>query len=159
MRSAPEYFAVPDPLEPRMLSLWFRASRGLHAGRLRPWPPESRWGRLSVADVPFDRRRRPALFDDFVAKHRDRVAAALGVVEVAIADRPMLAAALFSGFSSKCCFCGKPLTDARSKALAIGPDCRRGMSVEVLAAYADAVRAAAGGAVAPWEWGGDGGDA
>jgi hypothetical protein len=132
----PDYFAVPDPLDerwldpdylgPTRLSYWYRPKRGKKAGQLQSWPPQrNRWGRLTWAEVnaqPVDQR------EAFQINHWTRVRAGREEVAKAIEADPVLAAARFAECHSICCCCGKGLTDERSKAYGIGPDCRSGIS-------------------------------
>jgi hypothetical protein len=129
--TTPEYFAVPDPLDPDKLCYWYRHKRGRHAGQLSPWPPRrNRWGRLTWAEVNAQPERDR---EDYQVAHWAKVRAARQQIQQAIADDPDLAAARWSLAHSSCCFCGKALTDQRSKAYGIGPDCRAGAPPEVLA--------------------------
>ncbi len=138
----PDYFAIPDPLDDRWLdpdwlgttrlSYWYRPKRGKKAGQLQPWPPRrNRWGRLTWAEVnaqPLDQR------EDFQIQHWAKVRAGRQEVARRIDADPELAAARFAEARSICCCCGKGLTDERSKAYGIGPDCRQGIDPQVLTA-------------------------
>ncbi len=53
----------------------------------------------------------------------------------AIADDPIAAKHRFADFATRCCSCGKKLTNDISKVYGIGPECRKGLSAEVLANY------------------------
>ncbi len=127
----PTYFAVPDP-DTGDMTYWYRTTRGA----IEPWPPrEGKYGpRLLARDIeglsakdreaavrtwsltlriPWDRQVRAALDADLDA-----------------------AAARFAAFTSRCCICGRPLTDEKSKVLGIGPDCRTGIPTGVLEEFA-----------------------
>jgi Family of unknown function (DUF6011) len=136
----PDYFAVPDPLDPDRLSYWYRPKRGRKAGKIQPWPPRrNRWGVLlgsEVLTVPVDQR------DEYRIGHWRRVREARQMVAAAIDTDPGLCAARFSAARSACCVCGKELTDERSKTYGIGPDCRQGIGPEALAGLVNAMAAA-----------------
>lgn len=127
----PDYFAVPDPLDPFKLSYWYRPKRGRQAGELQPWPPRrNRWGRLLRADVlaqPVEQRMA------YQINHWKRVRDGRREVAQQIDTDPTGAAARFAAAQSICCCCGKGLTDERSKTYGIGPDCRAGVQPETLA--------------------------
>jgi Family of unknown function (DUF6011) len=134
----PDYFAVPDPLDPKWpdstrLAYWYRPKRGRQAGRIRPWPPRrNRWGVLLRSDVlaqPPGRER-----EVYQINHWTLVRAGRRWVAEQISEDPIGCAARFAASKSICCCCGKSLTDERSKTYGIGPDCRQGIRPEVLAA-------------------------
>ncbi len=145
MTDAPQYFATPDPLDAGKVSYWYRAQTGL----IQPWPPRrSRWGQLLKADVPFDKVLTPGEYREFVNAHFAKVAAARGQAKTVIEQDPAAASARFAAFTTRCCYCGKALSDQRSKVYGIGPDCRGDVAPAVLAAAMEAVRAAHGEALA-----------
>lgn len=127
----PDYFAVPDPLDPEKLSYWYRPKRGRKAGKLQPWPPRRNdWGRLTLGalqGMPSYQR------EDFQVRFWAQVREARRSVNHQIDTDPIGCAARFAAAQSICCCCGKGLTDERSKAYGIGPDCRSGIEPEVLA--------------------------
>jgi Family of unknown function (DUF6011) len=128
----PDYFAVPDPLDPTKLSYWYRPKRGRKAGRLQPWPPRRNdWGALYRTDVL---AQPPEERDEYRIAHWKRIRAGREEVTRVIEADPTLAAARFAECHSICCCCGKSLTDERSKAYGVGPDCRSGLRPEALAA-------------------------
>lgn len=140
-RTKPDYFAVPDPLDPTQMSYWYRPVRGRQAGQILPWPPRrSRWGRLGVKDIPVDKAADPAGWGAFVDAYFGKVRAARAAVEAAIEADPDTAAARFAVFGFRCCFCSKVLTDERSKVYGVGPECRQGVSAEFLGHLTDVVR-------------------
>jgi hypothetical protein len=155
----PDYFAMPDPLDPdwpdsTRLSYWYRPKRGHKAGEILPWPPRrNRWGRLLRADVlaqPIEQR------ETYQVNHWTLVRAGRREVERQIEEDPIGCAARFAASKSICCCCGKALSDERSKAYGIGPDCRSGIRPEVLAALIEAMATAhASGRVS---WRGNGRD-
>jgi hypothetical protein len=128
----PDYFAVPDPLDPeKKLSYWYRPKRGKNAGRLQQWPlRRNNWGVLWSKDVL---ALPPQERDDYRIAHWNRVRAAREEVTRLIQADPVGAAAKFADCHSICCCCGKGLTDERSKAYGIGPDCRQGIDQATLA--------------------------
>jgi hypothetical protein len=126
----PDYFAVPDPLDPAKLCYWYRPKRGKHAGRLQQWPPRrSDWGVLYRRDVD---GQPPEERDAYRAAHWQRVRAARQEIAATIEADPTLAAARFAACHSICCCCGKGLTDERSRAYGIGPECRCGIDTKTL---------------------------
>jgi hypothetical protein len=149
----PDYFAVPDPLDPdwpdsTRLSYWYRPKRGRKAGEILPWPPQrNRWGALYRADVlaqPPDKR------DVYRLNHWTTVRAGRRWVEEVIANNPVECAARFAASKSICCCCGKALTDERSKTYGIGPDCRQGVAPAVLAALIEKMAAVHAAGRASW---------
>jgi Family of unknown function (DUF6011) len=54
-----------------------------------------------------------------------------------IEEHPEEAAARFAVLQSTCCCCGKALTDERSKAYGVGPECRAGLPPEALMTISD----------------------
>ncbi len=134
----PDYFAVPDPLDPSKLSYWYRPKRGKKAGQLRGWPPRRNdWGVLYRKDVL---AQPPEQRADYQIAHWQRIRAAREEIAKTIDADPTLAAARFAACHSICCCCGKGLTDERSKAYGIGPECRSGMKPETLTALTSAMR-------------------
>lgn len=135
--TTPKYFAVPDPLDPDRITYWYRPTRGQYKGRLRPWPPHTGYHPLYTRDMPaglsHSERR------GFIAAHWDRMANAYAEIKNTVEADPDTAAATFAAFHTRCCRCGKALTDERSKTYGIGPECRVGMTTEVLAVFVDLV--------------------
>lgn len=126
----PEYFAVPDPSTGDM-TYW-----RTHRGDITEWPPKVRYGPLLYKrDVPANLRgdERTRWARNWFATVRAPWDAA--IVE-AITSDPTTAAARFAAFNTRCCCCGRALTDPASKAYGIGPDCRGGLPGELLAELA-----------------------
>lgn len=143
----PEYFAIPDPLDPAKASFWYRVPSGRSAGRIEPWPPRrSHWGHLPVKDIPHDREAEPDTYRAFVDAYFARVREARSAIRASIEDEPEIAAARFAAWSIRCCMCGKKLTDQRSKVYGVGPDCRAGAPAGLVDAIAEQVRALAANA-------------
>lgn len=111
-------YAVLDPEKPDRMEYWCRKDVRTKRGPrplFKAWPP-GKFGPELRGGV------RP------VRGHL------VQVIE-AIASDPIAAQKRFAQFSLRCCFCGKPLTDPRSKTYGIGPECRKGIRAEILARY------------------------
>ncbi|BCJ65133.1 DUF6011 domain-containing protein [Polymorphospora rubra] len=133
------YYAVPDPADPTAMTYWRTGRRGLAM-----WPPKARYGPLLfAADVPPGLKGldREAFIRNWAATVRTPWQEA---VNAAIEIDPDGCAAMFAVFMTRCCYCGRRLTDPESKAYGIGPECRRGVPAPVLAAMANAVGRAHG---------------
>jgi hypothetical protein len=120
------YYALLDPDNPATMTYW-RAQNGLTA----MWPAKAWYGpaKLLKRDAPADR-------DEYRAWARawfDRSQNWILRVRDALEADPHPALRRFAEFSIRCCQCARPLTDDTSKVLGIGPDCRRGISTELLA--------------------------
>jgi hypothetical protein len=113
------YFAVADPSDPTRI-VYFRLSRR----GLVSWPPEARSG--------------PQPSDDPLADMSARLLWTSRVV-ASISAAPMVAADRFSVHKVRCVCCGRTLTDATSRSFSVGPECRAGFPVDVLAALAEEV--------------------
>lgn len=127
--TTPKYFAVPDPLDPDLITYWRRSAEG----QLRPWPPKAKYRPLYPRDVPAE--LSPVERRAFLDAYREQLLKAYVEIRNTIEADPDTAAARFAAFHSRCCNCGKALTDDQSKVYGIGPDCRDGMSPEVLAPF------------------------
>lgn len=134
------YFAVPDPDDPAVMTYWRRNARG----ELAPHPLRAAYGPMLYRRGDHDhvvphtlrgqaRRNWVAYWCRTVRHHW------LARVESAIADDESAAARRFATFCTRCCICGRTLTEESSRAYGIGPECRAGPSDEVLARLADAV--------------------
>lgn len=145
LRKAPEYFAVPDPADAGRMTYWRSAGRGLRA-----WPPAARYGpRLLRREVPAGLTGKP-LRAFVTAWYRQHVAPWHDAIKTAIAEDPQKCAARFAALTTRCCLCGRSLTDPASKTYGIGPDCRAGLPGILLAELTEAVgRADAERALAP----------
>ncbi|MFI6732095.1 DUF6011 domain-containing protein [Nonomuraea sp. NPDC050451] len=130
------FYAIQDPHDPTTVTYWRRKDQ---AGRGRPqfaaWPPKARNGPVLLkADVPQDlhgaERQQWASrwFHEHLAPYLD------AVVEVIAAD-PVAAGRRFAELTTRCCRCGRALTDDLSKTYGIGPDCRDGIPADLLAAF------------------------
>jgi hypothetical protein len=132
--SETEYYAVPDPAGDA-ITYWRRNRRG----GIDPWPTRARYGpRLLTRDVPrrlTGRARREWVNTWYATVH----APWHDAISAAITTDPDTARARFAAFTSRCCWCGRHLTDNASKVYGIGPDCRHGLPAELLADMARAV--------------------
>lgn len=130
------YYAVPDPRAGvEEMTYWYRGVKGRK--RLRsvfdPWPSKARYGpQFTWDDVPYERGTREAmhyiraLSEVLVKPYRH------AIVE-AVAEDPAAAAQRFATLSTRCCLCGRKLTNEESKVVGIGPECGKGIPKEVLA--------------------------
>ncbi len=130
-----EYFAVPHPSDAARMTYWRRGARG----NLKPWPARARYGpELRRSDVPTG--LGPADLREWAAAwYRQHAVPWHAAVRAAIDADPDTAAARFAAFATRCCSCGRRLTDSASKTYGIGPECRADLPAAVLAAYAEAV--------------------
>lgn len=128
------YYAVPDPTDPDLMTYWRERN-----GTLTPWPGQAKYGPILYrSDVPKGLTGPPQK-QWAVNWYRDNRLPWLGKISAAIAADPDEAAARFAALKTRCCWCGKPLTDERSKTIGVGPDCRRTYPDELIARYIDAV--------------------
>lgn len=123
------YYAVQDPDNPEQMTYWYTGKRDLEA-----WPPKARYGpviRITLEEAPEDDAERLAWCERVYAPARHYRFA----IEAAIQANPVAAGQRFAQFASRCCVCGRTLTDNLSKCYGIGPECRAGIDTEVLARY------------------------
>jgi hypothetical protein len=138
MTTTRRHYAIPDPDDPGQMTYWYDGERGL-----TPWPPKARYGPvLFRKDLPEDRAAREAVLAEFRRHFHEWWAA----VRAAIAADPVAAGRRFAELTTNCCWCGRQLTEESSKVYGIGPECRKDMSADVLAAYALRVGCAHAGA-------------
>ena len=132
------HYAIPDPHDPGVITYWRRKNiKGKRAVRpsFGPWPLKARNGPvLYTRDVPRDLRgqARAEWVRDWYATVRHPYDTA---VAEAIAADTVKAGQRFAGLTSRCCSCGRALTDDHSKVYGIGPECRAGLTAEALALY------------------------
>jgi hypothetical protein len=121
------YYATPDPDNADTMTYW-RA----RAGRIERWPAKAWHGpaRLLKRDAPADRDAKVA----WMRAWNERYLAWLQRVVEAIGSDPQTCRAVFAALTVRCCDCGRVLTDAKSKTLGVGPECRRGHDEAWLAA-------------------------
>lgn len=132
------YYALRDPTGDAMT--YWRRSETKGRQEFTPWPSKTEYGPLLnvPAGLRGQQRSEWVTWWYWEVRHPwdQAVAAAL------LAD-PVAAARRFAEFATRCCCCGRTLTDARSKVYGIGPECRTGITVGTLAAlYVPAVAAA-----------------
>ena len=141
-KSAPDYFAIPVPLDESKVSYWYRPK---NSATVKPWPPRrSKWGVLWSKDVPSDLRKGTPERRAFVNAHYARVAAAARTANEVIAADPNRAAGRFAALAIRCACCGRGLTDDRSKTYGVGPECRSDLPTGLVDALAEMVRAVYG---------------
>ena len=138
------YYALPDPDNPAKMTYW-----RVLCGNPTRWPRQSWYGpaRPLKRDAPKDLDAKIAWMRAWADDHRawlERVAAAL-------ATDPDGCRARFAALRIRCCDCGRPLTDARSKTLGVGPECRRSYDEAWLAATLTPLIAEAHAAASPQE--------
>lgn len=127
------YYAIEGPSELDGVTYWRKKGQ-----EFKPWPPKARYGPIAEikrSDLPADRMEREETLRKL---HTDQVlyiAHAAGIIRSDVE----VARARFARLCTRCWSCGKKLTDNASKVYGIGPDCRSGMSDEVLATSARAV--------------------
>lgn len=121
------YYALPDPDNAATMTYW-----RTHNGRLQRWPAKAWYGpaRLLKRDAPTDRDAKIA----WMRAWNEQYLAWLQRVTAAITADPQTSRARFAAFTIRCCDCGRALTDAKSKTLGVGPECRRGYDEAWLAA-------------------------
>ncbi len=131
------YYAVPDPrASVEEMTYWRRKNKGKNKRPgFDPWPLKSQYGpTLYRKNIPTDLGKLPqkeyvyAWYETLNWPYRK------AIVENIAAD-PIAAQQRFAKLKSRCCVCGKALTDYTSKVYGIGPECRRGVPAEVLANY------------------------
>src|SRR6478609_8713174 len=115
-----------DPANPEAVSYWRRSAR--RPDQFDPWPRGTRYGpRLERADIPAGLGSLEA--QQWVREWYRTIGVPWhAAVEQAIQDDPGGCAARFARLTSRCCWCGRRLTDATSRVYGVGPDCRDGAS-------------------------------
>jgi hypothetical protein len=132
------HYAIIDPRDQGTVTYWRRknlkAARGTRPD-FGPWPLKARYGPvLYTRDVPATlhaEQRREWIRSWYAANFEPYRAA---VIEAIAAD-PVAAGKRFADLTSRCCSCGRTLTDDLSKVYGIGPECRSGLTAEHLALY------------------------
>lgn len=132
------HYAVIDPYDPGTVTYWRRKNLKTARGArpdFGPWPLKARYGPvLYTRGVPAPLRgeARRAWIRDWhavnVVPYRAAVIEAIGADHVAAGKR-------FADLTSRCCSCGRTLTDDLSKVYGIGPECRSGLTAGLLALY------------------------
>jgi uncharacterized protein DUF6011 len=126
-----EYYAVPDPIDPNQITYWRRDK----LGRTAPWPASAKYGPLLYKrDIPKGLHDgRPQWVRDWYRANREPWQRA---INDAIASDPDLCRARFAVFATRCCACGRTLTDPKSKSCGVGPECRSGLSEDTIGCLA-----------------------
>lgn len=132
-------YAIVDPHDPAAVSYWRRKdTKKRHGGTelsFAAWPPKARYGPvLMKRDVPaglYGRERGEFLTRWLVETRQPYDELVIGAL---LAD-PVACRKRFADLTSRCCDCARVLTDDLSKTYGIGPECRAGISAEVLAQY------------------------
>ncbi|MFJ8743443.1 DUF6011 domain-containing protein [Embleya sp. NPDC127516] len=127
------YYAVLDPTNATTMTYWRVAT-----GRLKPWPARATYGpRFLRRDAP-PRGDNQAWITWATTCAATRAAWTTALVDALTAE-PVAAQARFAALTTRCCSCGRALTDPDTKTGGIGPECRRDVPDAVLVALADAV--------------------
>jgi hypothetical protein len=130
------YYAVPDPRGIQEMTYWRRKNHKKRGQSFGPWPTKARYGWVLLrSDIPEDLPPEISR-DTYVRAYYETLATPYrqAIVE-AIEEDPVAAQHRFADFNTRCCYCGKRLTNDLSKVYGIGPECRKGLSPEVLANY------------------------
>ncbi|MBA3891797.1 MAG: hypothetical protein H0X64_14845 [Gemmatimonadaceae bacterium] len=117
------------------MTYWRRGAGGL----LKQWPPKARYGPILLrSGVPagLAGQARQEWIAAWFERHSLPWHAA---IRESIAADPDSGRARFAAFTSRCCMCGRHLTDPASKVYGIGPECRDGWSADVLAHMAELI--------------------
>lgn len=141
-----QYFAVPDPDDASRMTYWRHRGDSGDPLSLTAYPPRAKYGplwfrkpgegRKHVVPSGLSPYQRFQWVNRWHLEVRQpweaRVYAAINADRVAAAVR-------FGAFATRCCCCGRRLTDSASKTYGIGPDCRGGLPDGVLALFNAAV--------------------
>lgn len=127
------YYAIPDPDDSTRITYWRETGR-----KLAPWPGKVHYGpRLRKRDFPAGTPRQQFEYADrWMLEIRHPWEAK---IRAAVDANPDEATARFAALTTRCGFCGKKLTDERSKVIGVGPDCRDGFPDELIARFVEAV--------------------
>ena len=113
------YYAVPDPDDTTAMTYWRAKGGGLHPHPAKTWYGPARPLRQ---DAPSPKGGPE--FQEWMRDYFDRWTAWARRVRDSLAIDPAATARRFADLTTRCCVCGRALTDAESKVLGIGPDCR-----------------------------------
>ena len=128
------YYAVHDPADPSRITYWRETAQGR-----KPWPNKANYAPVLLKrDVPalLTRQDRRAWVNAWFREELPKWQAA---IDAAIDADPVGARARFVAFTSRCCCCGRALTDPASKCYGVGPECRADVSAGLLAELTVAV--------------------
>jgi hypothetical protein len=134
------YYAVPDPRSEDM-TYWWRRVKGKKRPRqaFDPWPLKAEYAPvLYHKDVPDGKVLEGLTLsrNDYVhAWHKTLSWPYREAIVEAILEDPIAAQHQFADLNTRCCNCGRKLTNDLSKVYGIGPECRKDLSSEVLANY------------------------
>jgi len=131
------YYTVPDP-HPNVeqMTYWRRSSTKRGSQKFSAWPRKGRYGWVLLrGDIPKDLPEEISQ-QTYVRAYYDTLHYPYqrAIVE-AIREDPIVAGQRFADLNTRCLSCGKTLTNDLSKVYGIGPECRKGLSSEVLANY------------------------
>lgn len=135
------YYAVEDPRAGvEDMTYWRRKDKGKNKRpAFDPWPLKARYAPVLYSkDLPEgDVLRRLTLSKrEYVhAWYKTLSWPYLEAIVESILDDPVAAQHRFADLNTRCCNCGKKLTNDLSKVYGIGPECRKGLSAETLATY------------------------
>ncbi|RPK76378.1 hypothetical protein EES45_23080 [Streptomyces sp. ADI97-07] len=120
------YYATLDPADPATMTYW-----RVRNSAATPWPAKAWYGpaRPLRRDAPADADARIAWLRLWQTGYREWLHTVLDTLD----QDPAAARRRFADLSTRCCLCGRALHDDRSKVLGVGPDCREGVSEEMLA--------------------------
>lgn len=123
------YYAVPDPDDDTTMTYW-----RVRAGVRTRWPAKAWYGpgRPLRADAPGP-KGSPA-YVAWMHGHFERMRDWNSRVGALLAQDPAAAARRFAELSTRCCACGRALTDEKSKVFGLGSECRTGIRTAALAA-------------------------
>jgi Family of unknown function (DUF6011) len=124
-------------LEEGETSYWRRKNKGKSKRpTFEPWPLKAKYGPRLLKSDPRLKGLKGEERRAFVRSWYEGVKGAYmeSVVEAIAAD-PVTAGKRFAELQMRCCMCGKVLTTDGSKVVGIGPECRMGLSKEVVDNY------------------------
>ncbi len=126
------YYAVPDP-DTGDMTFWYRTAKG----QRRPWPtrPQARYGPTLWTALKRDPGPHDHLVPVGLSKEESDAFARdwhvtvrrpwLAFIDEAIDKNADAAMARFAAIATRCCICGRVLTDPETKINGIGPECIR----------------------------------
>jgi hypothetical protein len=120
------YYAAIDPADLTTMTYW-RSRNGI----VSIWPKRAWYGpaRPLKRDAPADADERIAWLREWQAGYLTWLRGVHAVID----QDPAGARRQFAALTTRCCLCGRALTDDRSKVLGVGPECRRDLDEAMLA--------------------------